>query len=624
MCGISVYFRKNGLDKRRLLDAINSLSTIRHRGPDGEGLVAIDLKSGYVQLIRTNETPQGILDRTDLPVVRPEDYEDGSAQLLIGHRRLSIIDLSISGHQPMQDKAGNRWMVFNGEVYNYLELREELRTFGHEFRSDSDSEVILKAYTQWGIDCFNKFNGMWTIVMYDATSRSLILSNDRYGVKPLFYYQTENELIAVSEQKQFFAFKDCRLSFNTGKIDSYLKYCHLCDNQDTFFNEVKRFPPSHIADMQLIMASLELHPKPYYVLKISEANKNIGEKAAEEQLRSLLNYAVKLRMRADVPYGFALSGGLDSTMVLYSAFHQKGGQLASFSAIFPGMPGDETDHIRRVTGSLPLRSYFAKPFNNFSLDAFIQHIYHQDYPVQSTSYYAEYELARTVKSSGYTILLVGQGADELFGGYTAYFYEYGIQLLGKAKLMKLFSEVLSFSELKGIPSRQVFNSIYSQFKQVMKYKIKGNTAYTDRQKKLASCKSLREILKLDLTEYTLPLYLHSDDVDGMAFSIESRHPFLDYNLVDFAYSLPDKFKIDKGWQKILLRNSARELPPEIRWRKDKMGYTTPHNSWVSKYKKEFEEFAAQANEFHSGKKGDLFRRAALGIWLYNIKTKQYL
>lgn len=621
MCGISVYYHKKGITRAKLAEIKQSLKRIAHRGPDGEGCLAINTTTGKVQVILTDETPADALKISQLPVVELQDYEDHSADLVLGHRRLSIIDLSVLGHQPMKDAANGNWLVFNGEIYNYIELREDLKRLGHSFVSDTDSEVILKAYDQWGAGCFSKFNGMWSVVLWDQRHHQLIASNDRYGVKPLFYYKTNEQAIFVSEQKQLFEFSECNFTYDTAQISEYLRYSQLCTGEDTFLNEVKRFRPGHSAVIDLNKAVLPaMDQKPYYTLRLTNDNYRMSEADAVARLKELLDNAVKLRMRADVPYGFALSGGLDSTMVLYSAFRQKQGTLASFSAVFPGMSGDESEHMSRVTKELPLKSYYAEPFKSFTFGSFRKHIYHQDYPVQSTSYYAEYELAKTVKASGYTVLLVGQGADELFAGYTAYFYEYGIQLLGKMKLLKLMSEIQAYSRLKNIPSKQIFLTIYNQFKQVIKYKLKGNPAYSDRQKQLAACKSLDEVLKLDLKEYSIPLYLHSDDADGMAFGIESRHPFLDYNLVDFAYTLPEKFKIHKGWQKYLLRRAADGLPEEIRWRRDKMGYTTPHQTWIDSYKSEFESYAASASEFAGAGKTDLFRQACLGIWLENMKT----
>lgn len=625
MCGIFAHIEKAGLKKEDLTYALKALRVIEHRGPDGEGLVLFNSTTGAVRLLATQDTPSEIIHRSKWPVISMSDYEDLSSDFVFGHRRLSIIELSVMGHQPMCDEETGNWIIFNGEVYNYIELRSELQSLKTTFSSGSDTEVILKAYKEWGTACFNRFNGMWSLIIWDKAKNSFVISNDRFGVKPLFYFGNKDRLIFASEQKQLLVSPKLTVSLNKEAIQDFLYDTIINPVKHTFFNEIHRFKPSSYAEVSLTKLNgfTQFNYTAYYKLAVSRVNNLISETEAIEQFNQLLQKAVDLRMRADVPYAFALSGGLDSTAVLLAAsqinkLKNLPSKLATFSVIFPGLPGDESDFINEVIKHVNVQSYFAEPFKSFSIEQFKSHVFHQDFPVQNTSYYAEYALAKKVSEEGFKILIVGQGADEIFGGYTAYFYQYAVQLLSHARAVKLISEVKGFSEIKGISEKVIFTQLIQEYKQILKYKYTDKTHFTDQQKRIVKARSLSEILSLDLLEYTIPLYLHSDDADGMAFSIESRHPFLDVNLVDFGYALPDKYKINRGWQKVIIRKAMQNMPEKIRWRKDKKGYTTPHQIWLERYKSDFKLYEKEAHAFATAR-GDLFRLSSLGVWLSNIK-----
>jgi asparagine synthase (glutamine-hydrolysing) len=234
MCGISVLFNKNNITKETYKDFLNSLRKINHRGPDDEGVVLINTTNGNYKIARTDKTHTEVCNTTPLNEINLNDYN-----LIFGHKRLSILDLSVNGHQPMHYL--NYTIVFNGEIYNYIEIRDELVTYGYKFKTNSDTEVILAAYDKWKEMCLNKFNGMFSIIIYDNVENYLFIANDRFGVKPLYYYKDKNSLIFASEIKQFYSLK-LSLSINTEAIETFATTGFIDYNNETFYNEIQRFP----------------------------------------------------------------------------------------------------------------------------------------------------------------------------------------------------------------------------------------------------------------------------------------------------------------------------------------------------------------------------------------------
>ena len=336
MCGISVLFHKNRLTQQLLLDFLSSLNTINHRGPDDEGVVLINTTTGNYKIMRTEKTYKDIFDSYELADINSADYN-----LVLGHKRLSIIDLSFSGHQPMQG-IDNSWIVFNGEIYNYIELKEELKILGAQFKTKSDTEVVLEAYRIWGIDCLTRFNGMWSICIWDAPNKRIVVNNDRFGVKPLYYYETNNSFRLVSETKQLQKYSDLTLVLNQTHIREFVKFGFLDMDENTMYERVLRFKKGHyiiLSPLNYEHECIKNNQKQYYYLHKRQVI--INEKDAVEQFRNLLYNSIKIRMRADVSFGFALSGGLDSSAVLYMARNilqneKITNELIGFGAVFPG------------------------------------------------------------------------------------------------------------------------------------------------------------------------------------------------------------------------------------------------------------------------------------------------
>ena len=623
MCGILAYFNLGGVSKERLVQSLTSLKNLKHRGPDGEGVTLINIKTGNFYNLITDETPAANFTN---PINLQQACET-EFHLLLGHRRLSIIDVSVNGHQPMAFKNGN-WIIFNGEIYNYIEIREELKNLGYSFKTDSDTEVIHAAYDAWKEKCVQRFNGMFSILLYDSNLKIVFAANDRFGVKPLYYYKNDTstgsaEILFVSEVNQIKPFK-ITTSVNEEAVSVFLKSFYLDYDDSTFYKEVKRFKPAHFSKLNLFDLSSILQERYYQVqTKIN----SIGETEAIEQFKKLFESAVSLRLRSDVPLGFSSSGGLDSSAVLYTAISQlkKNGikdNVNTFSAIFPGQDGDESEFIKLVETDLKTPSHYINPMENFEMTDFEKHIYHCDFPVQSTSFYSAWCVARMVKNNNVKVLMVGQGADEILAGYHHHFYRYGRQLIMSGKIIKYISLIKKYAELKNLKVNVLHKIILNDVKLALKFKAglsaAGSTALDNKWNKAGA---LIELLKLDLTETTMPFYLRADDRNGMAFSVETRHPFLDYRLVDFCFSLPDHYKIKEGWQKYILRKAMDKLPNEIRYRKDKKGYTTPQKLWIENNKNNFESYLNYLPlQFKNITASEPFLKYSLGAW-FKVMTK---
>ncbi|MBL7895338.1 MAG: asparagine synthase (glutamine-hydrolyzing) [Bacteroidia bacterium] len=612
MCGILAYYNRTGITGEKLNQSLSALKKINHRGPDGEGVTLINSITGEFRNLITDETPAGNFKNT----ISLNEAQNFQFDLLFGHRRLSIIDLTANGHQPMSDESGN-WIVFNGEVYNYLELREELKATGCTFKTESDTEVILAAYRVWGADCVKKFNGMFAIVLFDSEQQQLFVANDRFGVKPLYQYKDEHALIYVSELKQLKEYK-LNLSTNSNAVNVFLQEHYINYNCETFYKEVSRHKPSSYAKVSL-KNRIEISETAYYDVSLNN-NLNCTLNEAKEKFRELLLSAIRLRMRSDVPVGFSSSGGLDSSAILYLSHKilsdlNVGSNVNTFSAIFPGEEGDESYFIKLVEKDLNIKSYYVNPVEEFSIEDFEKHIYHQDEPVLTTAFYAGWSVARLARKQNVTVLMVGQGADEILAGYHHHFYRYSRQLILGGHILKYLSELKKYAEIKGIDSNKLHRLILNDVKLAFKFKLgiaKTGGVLSDKWNK---ANKLIELLKTDLTETNIPFYLRADDRNSMAFHIESRHPFLDYRLVDFCYSLPDSMKINDGWQKYLLRESIDTMHPEIRYRKDKKGYTTPQNKWLNLYKSDFEKYLKFIPEtYNLSNVKDPFLKYALGAW----------
>lgn len=607
MCGIAGVISKSEI-KPAIVRAMTEV--IRHRGPDDEGYILID-GSGNLVTAGGQDTPSAVWSAglNFSPGTRI-DRLVSSYQIILGHRRLSILDLSPTGHQPFSYSDGRYWICFNGMIYNHKEIREELRSLGHDFISGTDTEVIVAAYAEWGTGCLNKFAGMWAFAIYDHFSGSLCLARDRYGIKPLYYWFSDEEtLFFASEIKQFTVLDGWQAEINRERAYDQLVYSFTDHTDETMFKGVFQLP----AGMFYLSSIREIKPDPkgrilfkrWYFLERQQFRGSFQDAAA--RFRELFDRSVVEHLCADVPVGTALSGGLDSSSIVCEIdrlLREKVNhhQQSTFSSCATNEVYDERKWMDIVVAHTNVEANFIYPDLEevFSLTSKI--LWHQDEPYQSQSAFLGYNVFRLASQTGIRVLLNGQGADEYLGGYgqfTAARY---------AGMLKRF-HILSF--LRDLRNSRMINPIsFTRLLKGMAFSLLPQPLLERARQKHSSADHLRSIINTDqladkpsnpmdiipigystvpeisvhLTFYsTLPKYLRWEDRNSMAHSIEARVPFLDHRLVEFAYSLPDNFLEKDGINKRVMRTALSDLLPEkISNRKDKMGFITPEEIWVRK------------------------------------------
>lgn len=544
---------------------------------------------------------------TDIMAYRGPD-DDGlffRGPVGLGHRRLSIIDLSSAGHQPMMSHDQTYSIVFNGEIYNYLELRDELSTHGCLFHTRTDTEVILEAYRIWGYDCINHFNGMWAFVIYDINRGILFLSRDRFGIKPLYCLVRPDVFAFASEIKSILAAFPEERRPNLPIIQNFLPEGSYEEGPETFFENISSLRQAHNAVYDLGSGDFSLQR--YWDLDIEAFRKRWISDDPVEALMNLLDSAVRLHMRSDVPVGTCLSGGVDSSTIVGLMSRLRSDPVYTFSGIYPDRDCDEkrfVDLVNRHTGA---RANLVYPEPRGDLADTLSHItWHQDEPTAGPGLYTQYFVMQRA-SSEIKVILDGQGGDELFAGYLPYFALHIQDLVtrngpaGRLKAMILALEVARYwgsqwlrpaadtllgSRLSSIARRMLRKTQASSLKESpqllhpsLNERCKGREIIRKRGERLPS--ALDNTLYWHIVEQSIPGLLHYEDRNSMAFSIEARVPLLDYRIVEFALALGASYKINGSWTKWILRKCAsRILPPEVAWRRSKMGYPTPFGRWL--------------------------------------------
>jgi asparagine synthase (glutamine-hydrolysing) len=594
LCGIAGIV---SLDKPLDVELIKKMTyCLRHRGPDDEGYLGINMPSKAIYNLYSSESQ----------VKKGFELSSFSEHLnmFMGHRRLSIIDLSPAGHQPMSYDNELCWIVFNGEIFNYKELKEELKAKGHEFITHTDTEVILASYKQWGKDCVKYFNGDWAFALYDKNKNSIFLSRDRFSIKPLYYsYNPDSKLFTfASEIKALFCVPDVSKAINEEKCFEFLTFfLHEHSNQ-TLYRDVYQIEPGSSLVLNLDTFKLDRHK--YYDLQYEPSLGSYEDKKAlayADDIRELLIDSVRLRLRADVPIGTCLSGGLDSSslVVIINKLLKEGGvspdqigkNQKTFTCSFPKEPIDETAFAKLIIEHTNSEAYFTYPTIDGANQEITRLITHQEEPFGSASIYAQWKVFEKA-STHVKVVLDGQGADEIFGGYAKYRSAYIAQLIrtfspvkalgefiGTVKMHNSFKKTLT--SLVAMPLHLVPDALkkrlYVHRKRALIDKTLEQLQTTIKAIPFEYLSSFRPNLNNMLysyqMKYSLPHLLHYEDRNSMAFSIESRTPFTDYRLVDYLFSIPACYKFHDGWSKWLLRLAMKDLlPSKILWRKDKIGF----------------------------------------------------
>jgi asparagine synthase (glutamine-hydrolysing) len=551
MCGICgiIHFDKKPVTEAPLREMMRSM---KHRGPDDEGLF--------------------IKDQTGL-----------------GFVRLSIIDLSLAGHQPMLSRDNRYVILLNGEIYNYIELREELKKKGYIFRSGSDTEVLLNCYIEWGESSLNRLNGMFAFVIFDTVANHVFAARDRFGIKPFYYYQDQSQFIFASDIPPLLNVLSIKKEPEKFVIFDYLLFNRTNHGEKTFFKDISKLQHGH--SLSIKPGKIEINR--WYNLpdKISHYNPfQFNEGDFLEELKNSIN----LQLRSDVPVGMCLSGGLDSSAITALVLKNKQNiDLHSFSAVYQkDQKGDESEYIAEFKEK-NLKLHYTFPTDVSLMEDLNDFILTMSEPFPSTSIYAEYKVMELAKENC-TVLLNGQGADELMAGYH-YFYGYYFRDLLRTNswgkfLNELFEYTKTHKSIYGLKTlgfsmsprslrhfkdhnfidQEFYNDFYNQ----------TNTLFDVFYKS----KTLKEFL-INHFEYKFEHHLLWADKTGMKFSLETRFPFLDHNLVEKTLSIPTDNYIRNGYTKAIMRDAMKGILPEkIRMRKDKVGFSTPEADWFKNKK----------------------------------------
>ena len=538
-------------------------------------------------------------------------------EMSIGMRRLSIIDIA-GGHQPMTNEDATVQVVYNGEVYNYREVREELQALGHVFRTESDTEVIVHGYEQWGPDCFAHLNGMWAVAIADLPRKRLVLARDHFGIKPLYYVRSGGRILFGSEIKALWQDGALRRGVDEQSVYEYLVRGLHDHRRETFFEGILHVPSAtHIVIEGGEVVSQERYWQP-------ELGRD--RPLTPEAFQDLFRLSVERRLIADVPVGAALSGGLDSSTIVslmtdllrsqVPDAQSLRGRVKTFSAVFDNDPIDEREYIETEVAATGADTLYTHPLSKEFVKEMADLVWFLDEPVVSTGPYAQWCVMRTARTQ-VKVVLDGQGGDELLAGYVPYQMVYLRQLWRERRLGALLRE--------GLAARDV---LWPVVRRSLGNRRKGLPIGSLLRQEFASrCSrpldtrpddNLKERLLQDVTTYSLPALLRYEDRNSMAHSIESRVPYLDQQLVEAILHLPESQIIRDGWSRILLRESMRGLlPDKIRLRRWKVGFTTPESRWLFARRAVFEGLF-RSPMFHlrpywnGAQIADAFRDAAQG------------
>jgi asparagine synthase (glutamine-hydrolysing) len=536
---------------------------LAHRGPDAEGIVGWDA-GGRCHRGRT-------ADRR---------YVVG-----LGHRRLAILDLSAAGTQPMTCPQGN-WLVFNGEIYNYLEIRAELETLGHRFVSGSDTEVILAAYAQWGTDCVQRFNGMWAFALYDVARKGLFWSRDRLGVKPFFYSHGPKAAYFASEVPALYCLLRKPPVINRTELARYLVLGMSDEGEDTFYKDVQELPPGHSAWLDRETGSLNRWQ--YWSLP-QEPDLELTDEEAVDRFSDLLQDSVRLRLRSDVPLAITLSGGTDSSAVALAASRAGATGIVTITSTFPDHPEiDESAYAREVAKTCRFESILVEPDVGRLVEEEPDLTRHQAAPYASLSLYVHWALIKRIKELGIPVVLCGQGGDELFLGYERYYVMHCLSQSPNLFRMSYSAFQASVHSKLGVMRTAAYLAYFGnrhlrRRRLFHRARPVYNAALLDATPELPRYMgtSLRHLQANEIAGEQLRHLLRYDDRTTAAHGMETRLPFLDYRLVEFAYRLPWRFKIRQGWTKYLIRlYIERHGLPNIAWRKRKLGFDAPNADWT--------------------------------------------
>lgn len=561
MCGIAGLLSPNKISdaEQRILAATKSLT---HRGPEHE-----------------------------------QYWHHPDRTVFFGHKRLRIIDVAQRSNQPYEYLQRYQ-VIHNGEIYNYLEIKKELEKKGYQFFSESDTEVIVAAYDAYKSKCLQQFDGMFSFAIWDEQEQTLFAARDRLGEKPFFFYYDGTQFLFASEIKALWA-AGMEKQVNESMLYNYLTIGYTTNPfnpQETFYQNVQKLPAASFLEYDL--ASHHLSIEKYWDVAVTE-NQTTSAGEAIEQFTVLFKESIQKRLRSDVAIGTSLSGGLDSSCIvaLCSQLASQNYTHKCFTATFPGFARSEEDFAALVAKQFGLQHHLVNVEENSLLEEFDKLMWHQEEPVGSASVLAQYKVYQAAKQNGVTVLLDGQGADEILAGYHKYYKWHWQALYAERNLQKSgelqAAALLGVNESFGVKNKVM--ALLPHFSMAMLQSKKEkqaarhtglNKEFTHLQKRnfnysTPANSTLNSALYFNTFVNGLEELLRYADRNSMAHAVEVRLPFLNYQLVEFLFTLPAHFKIKDGWTKWLLRKAMENmLPKEIIWRKDKVGFEPPQKQWM--------------------------------------------
>ncbi|MDY7010243.1 MAG: asparagine synthase (glutamine-hydrolyzing) [Planctomycetota bacterium] len=576
---------------------VRSLNRIRYRGPDDEGYLLADISAATAVSLAGDDTEPSL----KLPSI--DSFSGKQFDMAWGFRRLSILDPSPAGHQPMSTPDGRYHIVFNGEIYNYLELRAEMEDMGYRFRSRSDTEVLLAACACWGKAALNRLVGMFAFCLLDMKKRSLLLARDFFGIKPLYYTFWEGGFAFASEIKALVELPHVRRAINPGPLYDYIRFGITDYGGETMLEGIRQVPAAHYIEISPDRPD-NIKPVRYWRVN-TDQTAEISFETAAGRMRELFMENVGLHLRSDVSVGAAMSGGIDSSAIVMAMRRLQGNSLDlhTFSYIAEDSAVSEEKWVDLVAGASGATVHKVRPAPAELVDDLDCLISMQDQPFSSTSMYAQYRVFRLAHEAGIKVMLDGQGADELLSGYI---YFAGARITSLVRQGRWFQAARLLRQSMRMPGPEGgMRVLWYTGAFLLPHSLQGPARRIIREDAIPpwlngqwfarrgvaprspfesrSREALRERLRFAIEENNLPKLLRFEDRNSMAFSIESRVPFLTPAFADFAMSLPEEYHIaPDGTRKSVFREAMRGIVPEaVLERKDKIGFNTPERSWMS-------------------------------------------
>jgi len=589
MCGILGWA---GLPGHSLDESIfeRALLAQRHRGPDDEGYVSYRISDRHLQPMSGRDTPTEI----GFPRIGQSQHH---GNVLLGHRRLSIIDLSTAGHQPMQSADGRFSIVYNGEVYNHVEIRKELEQSGHRFSSNSDTEVVLAAYSEWGVAMLPRFVGMFAFAILDTARREVLIARDFFGIKPLYVWQADGQLAFSSEIRSLLLLPGVHRTVDASEVFDYLRYGERSAGPRTMFEHIRRFPAAHHARIPLERPGLENVTR--YWSPPARPATTLSFPDAVEATRDAVLSSTKLHLRSDVPVGTCLSGGLDSSTLVAAVRKVTGERLTldSFSYISEDLRYSEEPYIDQIQG---VRHHKTRPTALDVLHDVEDLLAAQELPFVSMSLYAQFKVFQLARDNGIKVMLDGQGADEIFAGYT---HLIGAKLTGLIAAGRIGSALALAARIPNTVPLARLRTVAISLGRLLPRRLQDAAVsiadgghypdwldrewFVNRGVKARlrphgrGRDSLRQEIFLGIEHLTLPHLLRYEDSNSMWFSIESRVPFCNPRLAELALSLPDEYLLRAdGTTKAVLREAARPWLPAAILDRPKLGFHSSDRLWL--------------------------------------------